>query len=384
MTRASLLTRLRLAEEAAVGESQGWMDFVLGAAGASVWELDLRGNDAGLGEIWWNMSGGATAASLPQARLPGVIPRGDLARCGTALQEVIRGKCQDCTVEHRVPAGDGSDIWIRSIVQVAERDPETGRPVRLRGVNFDITEARRQELRLRAEAGRQEARARALEAHVETFARALAGPLGQLGLRSGSLLADYGTQLPEDAWLLAERIAGNGQQLAAIVAGMARLAEIERVALRPRLIDLAALARDLWRDLAQAEPGHAHSLAIDPAADCTAWADHALLREALAQLLANALKFTRTRDRACVAFGVEEGDGERRYFVRDNGTGFDPARAGELFAPLVRLPEAANVEGTGIGLAAVRRIVERHGGRAWAEAAPGAGTTIRFTLPDPP
>lgn len=384
MTRASLLTRLRLAEETGASEAKGWMDFVLSAANASIWELDLRAGEAGLGEIWWNMSGAAAAASPPHARLPGVIPRGDFERCGAALQEVIRGKCQDCTVEHRVPAADGCDIWIRSIVQVAERDPESGRPLRLRGVNFDITGARRAEQGLRAAAGRQEARALALEAHRDRLAESLALPLGTLIAGTGRLLADHGTQLPEDAWLLAERIAGAGQSMAALVEGMAKLAAIERAPLRPRPLDAASLAREAWREIVQAEPGRALELSIDPATDCTAWADHALLRQALGHLFSNAVKFTRTRARACVAFGAESEDGERRFFVRDNGTGFDPSRAGELFMPLRRLHEAPKFEGIGIGLAAVRRIVERHGGRAWAEAAPGQGATIRFTLPDPP
>jgi signal transduction histidine kinase len=110
-------------------------------------------------------------------------------------------------------------------------------------------------------------------------------------------------------------------------------------------------------------------------------ADGGLLRIVLDNLLGNAWKFTSKTAEPRIAFGAERRDGSEVFFVRDNGAGFDMAYADKLFAPFRRLHGEAEFQGTGIGLATVRRIVERHGGRVWAEGAPGRGASVFFTLP---
>jgi len=100
----------------------------------------------------------------------------------------------------------------------------------------------------------------------------------------------------------------------------------------------------------------------------------------LENLIGNAWKFTGRTPGARIVFGAEEGDGPRVYYVQDNGAGFDMAYAGKLFAPFQRLHSAKMFAGMGIGLATVQRVVQRHGGRIWAEGAVGSGATFRFTL----
>ncbi|MDQ2899871.1 MAG: ATP-binding protein, partial [Acidobacteriota bacterium] len=100
-------------------------------------------------------------------------------------------------------------------------------------------------------------------------------------------------------------------------------------------------------------------------------------------LLLNAWKFTSKRTEARVEFGVERGENGAVYFVKDNGAGFDMAYAARLFAPFQRLHDKREFEGTGVGLATVQRIIRRHGGRIWVEAAVDRGATFRFTLPPP-
>jgi signal transduction histidine kinase len=107
--------------------------------------------------------------------------------------------------------------------------------------------------------------------------------------------------------------------------------------------------------------------------------DPVLLRVAMENLLGNAWKYSADREVAHVEVGMDLQDGERIYFVRDDGVGFDPDQAARAFEPFHRL-HGAEFEGTGVGLATVKRIIERHGGRVWADARPGGGATVRFTL----
>jgi light-regulated signal transduction histidine kinase (bacteriophytochrome) len=119
---------------------------------------------------------------------------------------------------------------------------------------------------------------------------------------------------------------------------------------------------------------------FDLAAGVEAEADPALAQVVLENLLGNAWKYTGQAEEARIAFGAAEVEGGRAFFVRDNGVGFDPARVADLFAPFKRLHAGEQFEGFGIGLATVQRIVARHGGRIWAEGAPGLGATFYFTL----
>jgi signal transduction histidine kinase len=151
-----------------------------------------------------------------------------------------------------------------------------------------------------------------------------------------------------------------------------------------RPLDLAQLSREVFAELraglgARQVDFKVHRL---PAVNATP----ELLRQVMSNLLDNALKFTRPRARAVIEVGVmwPKGGDEPVFFVRDNGVGFDPERADKLFGVFQRLHPAQDFEGTGVGLAMVRRIIERHGGRVWAEAAPDEGATVFFTLPATP
>lgn len=142
-------------------------------------------------------------------------------------------------------------------------------------------------------------------------------------------------------------------------------------------VDLARLVRDLLPDLGA--PGHVEWRLDDLPEVC---GDPAMLRVVMVNLLSNAVKYTRTRDRPRIEVGGTAGEGEVVISVRDNGVGFDMQYAHKLFGVFQRLHGADEFEGTGIGLATVRRVVHRHGGRVWAESAVDQGTTFSFSLPD--
>jgi light-regulated signal transduction histidine kinase (bacteriophytochrome) len=156
--------------------------------------------------------------------------------------------------------------------------------------------------------------------------------------------------------------------------------QMGRASLLPIQVDMNRLVQDVRRTLGPETENREIEWRIPDLG--TARADPVMLRLVLQNLLSNAIKYTRTRTPAVIEMGVERRPEEAIFFVRDNGVGFDMAYVGKLFGVFQRLHRVEDYEGTGIGLANVRRIVERHGGRAWAEGAVDAGATFYIALPN--
>jgi signal transduction histidine kinase len=193
------------------------------------------------------------------------------------------------------------------------------------------------------------------------------------------LAADASSTLSSGARRYLQVIAGAGQEMGELVDNLLAFLRLNRSAMHEARVDLEALARGAIRDL---EPGpQERNIVWEVAALPPATGDAAMLRQVFANLLGNAVKYTRPREAAQIEIGsAGEEDGRVVVFVRDNGVGFDMQYADRLFGVFQRLHRADEFEGTGIGLATVRRIVERHGGRTWAEGKPGEGATFYFTL----
>jgi light-regulated signal transduction histidine kinase (bacteriophytochrome) len=156
------------------------------------------------------------------------------------------------------------------------------------------------------------------------------------------------------------------------------LSRTARAELRRRPISLTALAEGIAAQLRAAHPERVVELVIEPGLE--AEADESLSRVLLENLIGNAWKYTSKKAAARIELGREVHEGEAAFFVRDDGDGFDMAYAHKLFGAFQRLHGTEEFEGTGIGLATVRRIVDRHGGKVWGEGRPGAGATFYFTL----
>ena len=173
----------------------------------------------------------------------------------------------------------------------------------------------------------------------------------------------------------------SARRMGRMLEGLLALSRIARAPLRREAVDLAALVEQARAPLAEAAPGRRVEWRI--ASDLpSVQGDATLLRQMLAELLGNALKFTRGRDPTVIAVGWARGeDGKVTLAVQDNGAGFNPAQAAGLFSVFQRLHRESEFEGVGAGLAAVRAIARRHGGEASATAAPGEGCTVRVTWP---
>ncbi len=165
-----------------------------------------------------------------------------------------------------------------------------------------------------------------------------------------------------------------------LIAALLLVSRLLRAPMAPQAVDIGALAQAALTDLQAAEPTRV--VQVDVQAGLMARGDPALLKQLMEHLAGNAWKFSAKKDRTIIAVGSEAGaDGETAYFVRDNGAGFDMAHAENLFGIFQRMHVTSDFPGLGAGLAMAQRIVARHGGRIWAEAAVDQGTTISFTLP---
>src|SRR5216683_1294011 len=247
----------------------------------------------------------------------------------------------------------------------------------------DITEQK--QLRAAAELARRaddlEQANRNLESFTYSISHDLRAPLRALGGFSGVLLEDYGDVLGGDGRGYAERIQSASDHMAQLIDDLLNLSRVARAELHPRTVDLGAEVTRIAEDLQRAEPDRRVQFTIQR--PVPAQADRTLIRTVLENLVGNAWKFTSHRDDALIEFGTTPAeDASLCCYVRDNGAGFDAAHAGRLFIPFQRLHTTSEFPGTGtgVGLAGVRRIVERHGGQVWAEGAVGEGATFYFAL----
>lgn len=192
------------------------------------------------------------------------------------------------------------------------------------------------------------------------------------------LIEDYRTSLPPEAQEILDRIRYNLSRMNAMIESLLKLSRLTSAAHRVERTSLTELARRAFAEAVPEEDRKRVEFVVQDGleAEC----DASLMEIALTNLIRNAWKFNREREGLRIEFGVEEIDGAPAYFVRDNGVGFRSEAAEEVFEPFNRL--SREVEGEGIGLATVRRIVTRHNGRVWAKSAPGQGACFWFTLND--
>lgn len=219
----------------------------------------------------------------------------------------------------------------------------------------------------------------AVDAELGSFLYAVAhdlrAPLRAILGFGGMLEEDWGDRLDDDGRDFLQRIREAASKMDSLIADLRRLATVSSGELRRQPVDVSAIATSIAAALAASDPARRVDFAIEPG--LVVDGDPALVRTVLEQLLDNAWKFTSRHATAKIEVTNEEG---RTILVRDDGAGFDPDYAGKLFTPFQRLHSSAEFAGNGIGLAIVRRIVQRHGGRVRAEGTVEGGATIRFTL----
>lgn len=217
-----------------------------------------------------------------------------------------------------------------------------------------------------------------LEAFSYSISHDLRAPLRAIDGFSKALLEDAGNTLNEECKSHISRIIAAVRRMSELIDAVLNLSRISRSEMDLGRVDLTALAHEVADELKKAEPGRNAYFKIEDNLEVTA--DNTLMRIVLDNLLGNAWKYTSKQPKAVIEFGKSEENGKVVFFVRDNGVGFDMEYAKKLFTPFQRLHSQAEFSGTGVGLASVKRVLHRHGGRVWAEAKLKEGATFFFTF----
>ena len=237
------------------------------------------------------------------------------------------------------------------------------------------------EARVRQRTAELEAANKELDAFSYSVSHDLRAPLRAVDGFADLLMEHGAGALDATGQRYLEQIRQAAKRMGELVDALLNLARLSWTELVRRPVDLSALAAELLQTLQLAQPERKVEVSIAP--ELHTEGDGALLQVALENLLGNAWKYTARRDPARIEFGVQTQDGRTEFFVRDNGAGFDMAYADKLFGVFQRLHAKQEFPGIGVGLATVRRIIERHGGSIRAEAAPERGATFYFGLSEP-
>lgn len=302
-----------------------------------------------------------------------------------ALEELLR--TGQSHLRYRVLRNDGTTLWVESLWSLA-RD-ESGNPSEIHCSTRDITErqeAESQILELNETLERRvlertnelEAAMKELESFSYSISHDLRSPLRAIDGFSQALLEDAGELLPAELRMYLDRIRAASQHMGHLIDDLLELSRSCRVEMVRRDIDISTLANQILEDLARQSPHREAIFKVPPA--ITIQGDCVLVRSVLENLIGNAWKYSSLEPESVIELSSKVVDGRRWIEIRDNGIGFDMAHANKLFGTFHRLHPLGQFEGTGIGLATVRKIVERHGGAVDAVGVPQQGARFSFTL----
>jgi PAS domain S-box-containing protein len=296
----------------------------------------------------------------------------------------LRRESPDWISVKRYIRKDGSIMWVKVTGTIMY--DELGKPFRSLGVIEDITESRKAQeeietlnTSLAAHAIELEVANRELETFSYSVTHDLRKPLTVISGYCGIIQEMCVDRLDIKCRSYLNEIQDGALRMGALIDTLLKFSFLTRRDLHRETVDLSGLAREVAGSLGMTEPERRVDFRI--AEGITVNGDADLIRIVLENLLGNAWKYTATTHEAVIECGKLEDDGKLVCFVRDNGIGFDMEHAGKLFLPFQRVPGTEGFEGHGIGLATVGRIIQRHGGRIWAEGAPDKGATFYFTLP---
>ena len=291
----------------------------------------------------------------------------------SGMQRARSGECGQFIFRHRLADGRVQDV------EVFSGPIHFHGKILLYSIVHDITARKTAEEALRHRTAELEATNQELESFSYSVAHDLKTPIRAIQGFSRMLLGEHAEKLDAEALRLLKVICTNTEIMVQLIDDLLGLSRLTRKPMRKMELHLDDMARQIFERLKSQAPDRNLQLTVNELP--TAYADHSLLYQVMMNLLGNAIKYTKTRETAIIEVGGRTDGNENIYYIKDNGIGFDQRYIDNLFGPFQRLHGLDEYEGTGIGLAIVQRIIQKHGGRVWGESKFGAGATFYFALP---
>jgi PAS domain S-box-containing protein len=329
---------------------------------------------------------GYTAVEMVGASIMRLIPADRRDEENHGLENIKRGK----SVEHFETLRQTKDGRLINVaITISAIKDASGEIIGVSKVAHDITDRKMAEDKIRqlnvelerrviARTAELEAANKELEAFSYSVSHDLRAPLRAVDGFSQAVLEDYGTQLPEEGRRYLQIIRDGTQKMGMLIDDLLTFSRLSRAPMNKQKVNTGELVRTVLDDLRLQQEGRQIDLRIGDLPMCAG--DPALLKQVWINLISNAFKYTRLCQPSVIRIGCTREQEQNVYFVRDNGAGFDMRFADKLFGVFQRLHRAEDYEGTGVGLAIVQRVIHRHGGRIWADAAVNRGATFYFTL----
>ena len=307
------------------------------------------------------------------------------------LEDHVISKHNTFNKEYRIVRDrDGGEVWVHGLGEL-EFD-ESGNILRMIGTLQDITERRLAEEEIRSlneelenrvlqRTAQFEAANRELEAFAYSVSHDLRAPLRAVDGFTRILLEDHSSSLNDEGRRVCGIICEEAQRMGGLIDDLLTYSRMGRIELIQGVIEMESLAISVFHELTTDEDRKRIEFRVGPLP--SAVSDGTMLHHVWSNLIGNAVKFTSKRERAIIEVGADQNENETIYYVRDNGAGFDMRYSQKLFGMFQRLHNVREFEGTGVGLAIVQRLVQRHGGRIWAWGEPDKGAAFYFTIPRP-